>query len=78
MNTFVTALPGTRTAGAPGLVAMARRVLARLAEAIWRAKQETGRARARAELLSLAAAHDRTQPNFARELRCAAGDDSLA
>lgn len=78
MNTFVTPLPSTGTAGTPGLAALARGGLAGVGRALWRAMQESGRARARAELLSLADAHERTQPNFARELRCAAGYDPIA
>lgn len=75
MNTFVTPLP---QAGTAGLAAMARRSLAGVGQSLWRAMQESGRARARAELLNLAEACQRSQPNLARELRSAAAHDPLA
>lgn len=75
MNTFVTTLPQAR---AGGLVMRARRVLTAFGQSIWRAMQESGRARGRAELLNLADACERSQPNLARELRSAAAYDPLA
>jgi len=75
MNTFVTPLPQAR---AVGLAAMARQGLAGIGQSLWRALQESGRARARAELLNLAAACESNQPNLARELRSAAAYDPLA
>ena len=79
MNTYVTPLPHVRVGGAHISVASAaRRRLARLGDSIWRALQESGRARARSELLNLAEACERNQPNLARELRAAAAHDPLA
>ena len=76
MNTFVTPLPHVRAGGAQTSVAGRR--LARLGASVWRAMQESGRARARSELLTLADACERNQPNLARELRAAAAHDPLA
>ena len=79
MNTYVTPLPHVRAGGAHTSVASAAgRRLARLGASVWRAMQESGRARARSELLTLADACERNQPNLARELRAAAAHDPLA
>ena len=79
MNTYVTPSPHARAGGAHiGVASAARSRLARLGAAIWRAMQESGRARARSELLNLAEGCERSQPNLARELRAAAAYDPLA
>ena len=79
MNTYVTPLSHERAGGAHiSLARASRRWLARLGGSIWRAMQESGRARARSELLTLAEACERNQPNLARELRAAAAHDPLA
>ena len=75
MNTFVTPLPQARTTG---LAAMARRSLAGVGQSLRRAIQKAADARARAELLNLADACQRSQPNLASELRCAAAYNPLA
>ena len=60
MNTYVTPLPHVRAGGAHISVASAAgRRLARLGASVWRAMQESGRARARSELLTLADACER-------------------
>lgn len=76
MSTFVTPMPAIAAGRAPISVARAaRRQLARLGASIWRAKQESGRARARRELLKLAEACEHSQPNLARELHAAVARD---
>lgn len=79
MNTNVTPLPAIAAGGAHiGVARAARRQLARVGASIWRTLQESGRARARYELLKLARACEHNQPNLARELRAAAAHDPLA
>lgn len=69
MNTLNTPLPMSSTpAGAqgPGLVA-------RIGASVWKSLEAVGQARARRELMALAALHESTQPELAKELRAACG-----
>lgn len=75
MHIFATLLPQVRTTG---LAAMARQRLAGIGQPLRRATQESARARARAALMNLADACERSQPNLARELRCAAAHNPPA
>ena len=45
---------------------------AKVGQTLWRAFEASGRARARRDLLELAARYEALQPNFAQELRHAA------
>lgn len=67
MNTLTTPLPrnslpaGAQSAG----------LMARIGASVWKGLEAVGRARARRELMALAARHESTQPEFAEELRAA-------
>ena len=67
MNTLITPLPLTPLpAGAQGAG-----VFARIGASVWKGLEALGRARARRELMALAALHESTQPELAKELRAA-------
>ncbi len=67
MNTLITPLPTISTpAGAQG-----SGLVARIGASIWKWLEEVGRARARRELLSLAAMYETKRPELAKELRAA-------
>ena len=72
MNTAVTSLQ-LQAAGS-GF----RPWLARTGAAVWRAFEETGRARAERHLLEFADHCEALQPELAKELRMAARHDSLS
>jgi hypothetical protein len=72
MNTVVTSLP--KQPAAPRL----RPWLARAGATIWRALEESGRARARRHLLDFADHCEALQPELAKELRGAARYNPLA
>lgn len=69
MNTLITPLPlrplptGAQGAG----------LVARIGISVWKRLEAIGRARARRELMVLAALHESTQPELAKELRAACG-----
>jgi hypothetical protein len=69
MNTLTTPLP---TRSLPAGAHAAGRV-ARFRASLWTWLEDAGRARARRELLALAAHYETTQPGFAKELRAACG-----
>lgn len=69
MNTLITPLPmSSAPAGAQsaGLVA-------RIGASLWNWLEAVGQARARRELMALAALHESAQPELAKELRAACG-----
>ncbi|MEP6876920.1 MAG: hypothetical protein ABI887_21380 [Burkholderiales bacterium] len=66
MNTAVTSLP--KQLAAPSL----RPWLARVSATVWRALEDSGRARARRHLLDFADHCEALQPELAKELRSAA------
>ena len=69
MNTLITPVPMSPTpAGAPGAG-----LVARIGASVWKGLQAIGRARARRELMALAALHEPTQPELAKDLRAACG-----
>ena len=69
MNTLITPLPMSSTpAGAQGAG-----LAARIGASVWTWLEAVGRARARRDLMALAALHESTQPEFAKELRAACG-----
>jgi hypothetical protein len=72
MNTAVTSLPTRPTA--PRL----RPWLARAGATVWRALEQSGRARAQRHLLEFADRCEGQQPELAKELRSAAGHNPLA
>jgi len=72
MNTAVTSLP--LQAATSGF----RPWLTRTGAAVWRAFEETGRARAERHLLEFADHCEALQPELAKELRMAARHDSLS
>lgn len=69
MNTLITPLPmssapaGAQSAG----------LGARIGASLWNWLEAVGQARARRELMALAALHESTQPELAKELRAACG-----
>ena len=78
MSTFVTPLPQAGAAESPTqAVQRARALWSRVTSAVWRALQESGRNRARRQLLDLADACHFSQPDLARELRAAAAFNPL-
>ena len=67
MNTLITPLPITaQPAGAQGVG-----LVARIGASLWKWMEAVGQARARRELLSLAAMYETNQPELAKELRAA-------
>jgi hypothetical protein len=72
MNTAVSSLPTHVTA--PSL----RTALARFGGAVWRALEDTGRARAQRHLLDFADQCQGLQPELAKELRAAAHQGPMA
>lgn len=67
MNTLITPLPITaQPAGAQGAG-----LVARIGDSLWKWMEAVGQARARRELLSLAAMYETNQPELAKELRAA-------
>ena len=69
MNTLITPLPMSSTpAGAQGTG-----LVARIGASVWKWLEAVGQARARRELMALAALHESTQPELAKELRAACG-----
>lgn len=67
MNTLITTLPlKPLPAGAQGAG-----LAARIGASVWKGLEAVGRARARRELMALAALHESTQPELAKELRAA-------
>jgi hypothetical protein len=67
MNTLITTLPMSSTqAGAQGAG-----LVARVGASVWKWLEAVGQARARRELLSLAAMYETNQPELAKELRAA-------
>lgn len=77
MNTLITPLPlNAAPASAQGAGQGLRARLARVRASIWQVLEEIGRARARRELMALAAYHEATQPELAKELRAACGYSS--
>ena len=72
MNTTVTSLPSQPAA--PSL----RPWLARVRATVWRALEQSGRARAQRHLLEFADRCEAQQPELAKELRIAAGHGPLA
>jgi hypothetical protein len=67
MNTLITPLPMSSTpAGAQGAG-----LVARIGASVWKWLEAVGQARARRELLSLAAMYETNQPELAKELRAA-------
>ena len=69
MNTLITPLPlNPLPAGAQGAG-----LAARIGASVWTWLEAVGRARARRDLMALAALHESTQPEFAKELRAACG-----
>ena len=67
MNTLITPLPtSSRLAGAQGAG-----LVARIGASVWKWLESVGQARARRELLTLAAHYETTQPDLAKELRAA-------
>ena len=72
MNTAVTSLPKQPTAPSRSPW------LARASATVWRALEESGRARARRHLLDFAEHCEALQPELAKELRSAARHNPLA
>ena len=72
MNIAFTLLPKQPTTPRP------RPWLARAGAAVWRALEESGRARARRHLIDFADHCEAQQPELAKELRIAAGHNPLA
>jgi len=72
MNTAVSSLPTHVTT--PSL----RTALARFGGAVWRALEDTGRARAQRHLLDFADQCQGLQPELAKELRAAAHQGPMA
>lgn len=72
MNTAAASLP-TQV-----IVPPVRSVLARLGGAVWRALEDTGRARAQRHLLDFADQCQGLQPELAKELRAAAHQGPMA
>ena len=69
MNTLIKPLPmHSLPAGARGAS-----LVARIGASVWKWLEGVGRARARRELMVLAALHESTQPELAKELRAACG-----
>ena len=69
MTTLITPLPMSSTpAGAQGTG-----LVARVGVSLWKWLEEVGRARARRELMELAARCETNQPELAKELRAACG-----
>lgn len=69
MNTLITPLPLTPLSdGAQGAGLMAR-----AGASVWNWLEAGGRARARRELMELAARYETNQPELAKELRAACG-----
>jgi hypothetical protein len=69
MNTLITPLPlNPLPAGAQGAG-----LVTRIGTSVWKRLEAFGRARARRELMALAARHESTQPELAKELRAACG-----
>jgi hypothetical protein len=67
MNTLITPLPMSSTpAGAQGSGRVAR-----IGASVWKWLESVGQARARRELMTLAATYETTQPELAKELRAA-------
>ena len=67
MNTLITPLPRQPLpAGAQGTG-----LVARIGASLWKWLEEVGRARARRELMTLAAMYETNQPELAKELRAA-------
>jgi hypothetical protein len=76
MNTLITPLPlKALSVGAPGAGRGAFAWLTRTGASLWRTLEHVGRARARHELLELAARYEATQPSLASELRAACAYD---
>src|SRR5258708_1169371 len=76
MSTFSTSFPASvgadRSVGAtPSSSPGAGTWFTRAGRAIWRALEDSGRARARRDLFDLAERYDAQQPEFAKELRAA-------
>lgn len=69
MNTLITPSPMRSTpAGAQGAG-----LVARIGTSVWNWLEAVGQARARRELMALAALHESTRPELAKELRAACG-----
>ena len=68
MNTLNTPLPINSSLPAGG---RGEHLVARIGASVWKWLEAVGQARARRELMALAALHESTQPEFAKELRAA-------
>jgi hypothetical protein len=69
MNTLITPMPMS----SPPVGAQGSGRVARIGASIWNWLEAVGQARARHELLSLAAMYETNQPELAKELRAACG-----
>jgi hypothetical protein len=78
MNSATTSLPlqAGKRALAPVITSL-KAWFGRTRRSIWAALEESGRARARRELLGFAERCEAHQPELAKELRVAAGHDAL-
>lgn len=79
MSTFASFATRRSALNAPAIAPVTRPGwLARVGRSIWDAMERAGRARARREFDDLAWRYSASQPEFAKELRAAAGRDDRA